>query len=486
MRFELAAIRKSFGAVCAVRDAFFSITEGEVVALLGENGAGKSTLMRIAAGLLAPDGGTISIDGERVVLDRQAGATRHGIAMVPQHFALMDAFSVADNLALAAIDLPALYSGSRLESAAEAIVARSGIAIGRLDRRVAELSVGEKAKLELAKALARRPRLLILDEPTSVLTPMEVGELFDSLRGLAAAGLAIVLITHKLPEAFAIAQRVVVMRGGAIISGATIDATSPAEVAALMVPPAERPPARVRTPPGEPVLSLRGVSTMSGERQVALDGIRLEIRAGEVVAIAGVAGNGQTELGALLRGLVLPKEGAIEILGRRVTPRDLFQRRDVGHIPEDRAADGLVEELTLGENLALGDPRWSRRDGRRAAEKAIESFAIRASSPDQPAGTLSGGNQQKLLLARELTRAPRLVVAAEPTRGLDLRSAADVRARLAAAAAEGAAVLLITSDLDEAFALADSVCVMYRGRLSPRMPAGDSRDRVASLMAGVA
>ena len=418
-------VSKRFGALTAVDDVSLEIGEGEIVGLVGENGAGKTTLMRIAAGELAADAGTLHVDGP--------------IGFVHQHFMLVNEFTVAENLELV------------IRSDADSIIRDSGIALRDASRRVSELSVGEKSKVELIKALAKRPRVLILDEPTSVLTPAEANELFDVMRRLAAGGTAVVFISHKIAEVLAVASRTVVMRSGRIVAegtNMTADELARAMVDLKVWRPALAGPDRLKPVPTHQVLTI-------GDLHVA---------PGEVVAIIGVAGNGQTELATRLR--------------------ETFP--DAAHIPEDRTRDGVVAEMTIAENIALRAPRWRPGEAARRASDLIERYSIRALSPKQRAGSLSGGNQQKMILARELERHPDLVIAAEPTRGLDIEATRFVHARLRDAAARGAAILLVTSDLDEAFSLADAIHVIYRSRLSDRLTPSEAADRAARLMAGVA
>jgi len=440
---RLSHVTKRFGANVAVNDVSLDFAPGEIVGLVCENGAGKTTLMAIAAGELAADEGSIE--------------DRVPVAVVHQHFLLVSEFTIAENLALA------MWGRDAGE-----IIRESGIELRDVRRRVADLSVGEKAKLELIKAIARRPRMLILDEPTSVLAPTEARELFDVMRRLAATGTTVIFISHKIPEVLEVATRIVVMRRGRIVvDGGTMSAT---ELAEKMVERRSDSPVRplVNTP--RHVDSRPGSAGRTGESDLRLSdlrlsGLRVPLHPGEIVAIIGVAGNGQSELAASLRD---------SLRGR------------VAHIPEDRARDGLVAEMTIAENIALAERRWRPRAAEQRAAALIERFNIRAQSPLQRAGSLSGGNQQKVILARELERQPEIIIAAEPTRGLDIEATSFVHDELRDAAARGAAILLITSDLDEAFALGDAIHVIYRGTLSPRLTPDEAAVQAPGLMAGIA
>jgi ABC-type uncharacterized transport system ATPase subunit len=412
---RLAHISKTFAATRAVDDTSFAIRGGEIVALAGENGAGKTTLMRIAAGELAADSGSIERDGV--------------VELVHQHFMLVPDFTIAENLALTRRGFR--FARPRtIEEEARAAMAASGIELPNVARRVAGLSVGETSKLELIKAISRRPSTLILDEPTSVLTPSESQELFAVMRRLAADGTAIIFISHKLPEVMEVADRIVVMRGGRVVAERPAAETNAAELAAAMVQTV-RPQ---RTP-----------------------------RAPNIRAIVGVAGNGQRELAAKWRD----------------------EYPGAAHIPEDRTRDGIVAQMSIAENLALRTRRWLPREAAEHARRVIETYSIRATGPHQLAGSLSGGNQQKVVLARELRGATR-IFASEPTRGLDIEATSLVHDHLLEAASEGAEITLITSDLDEAFSLAGTIQVIYRGRLSEPMTPEEARGRVAGLMAGLA
>ncbi len=430
----LQHISKSFGPTLAVDDVSLRIDRGEIVGLIGENGAGKTTLMRIVAGEIAHDGGTIQ------------RPERAGI--VHQHFALVPNFTIAENLALGRERTLRFASRKQIEREAEETIRATRIDLRGVERRAADLAVGERAKLELIKAVAAKPELLILDEPTSVLTPMESSELFRLIRGLTAEGTAVVFITHKIAEVMEVATRLVVMRRGRVVldtpEGLTAD-----EIAQAMVPSG-----------ATGVLARRTAAETAAAPLIADP---LMLRRGQILAVVGVAGNGQRELAERVRAAT----------------------RHAGFIPEDRTRDGLVAEMTIAENIALGSRRWNPSDARRRADRLINLYNIKARGPLQRAGELSGGNQQKVVLARELDRRPEVIVASEPTRGLDIEATRFVHEQLRVAAIAGAAILLITSDLDEAFALADGIHVIYRGRLSERMTPEEAADRVGTLMAGV-
>lgn len=420
---RLRHLTKSFGRNRAVDDVSLDVAPGEILGLVGENGAGKTTLMRIVAGELRADAGTVELE-----------CAPQQVGFVHQHFLLVNQFTIAENLALV---MPG--------SSAERTIAASGIELRDPSRRVAELSVGEKSKLELIKAIARDPKILILDEPTSVLAPAEAKELFAVMRRLASGGTAVIFISHKIPEVLEVATRIVVMRRGKIVpSGTTAE-----EIAESMLERRQLAVAATKGAVGEAVVSLPDLAA----------------RAGEIVAVIGVAGNGQRELAARVRAAA---------------------RGRFGEIPEDRTRDGLIAEMTIAENVALRERRWRPREATQRAARLIDLFNIRAQSPKQLAGFLSGGNQQKVLLARELEREPDVLIASEPTRGLDIEATQFVHEKLRAAAARGAAIVLITSDLDEAFALADAIHVIYRGTLSERMTPEVAAERAGTLMGGVA
>jgi len=509
---EARGLVKAFGAVRAVDGVDLDLRPGEIVALLGENGAGKSTLMNLLFGLLRPDDGQVLLDGHPVALGGPADALAKGIAMVHQHFQLVGPMSAEENLVLGREPSRGLFFDRR---AAEH---RLGVLCARYElpvpprTPVEELPVGVRQRLEILKALDRDVRLLILDEPTSVLTPDEVDDLLGVLRALRAEGVALVLITHKLPEAIAVADRFVVLRRGQVVArvdAAAADEASLAtaivgralsadEAAAVGLVRAER---AARVKPGSSrapavALAARGLRLRDARGALVLDDLELSLRSGEILGLAGVQGNGQTELVEVLAGLRPPDEGRIRLADQEITrasPR-LRQRLGLAHIPEERQRFGLVAPLSVADNLVLdrfreaafGAGPWLDRDAVAAsASDAIARYDIRPPDPARPAGQLSGGNQQKLVVAREVGRKLVALLAAQPTRGLDVGAAAFVHARLREARDAGVGVLLVSSELDEVLALADRVAVIYRGRITHVVEAAEvARAAVGRWMAG--
>jgi general nucleoside transport system ATP-binding protein len=483
---ELAGIHRTFGSVHALRGADFTLLPGEIHALLGENGAGKTTLMRIAAGLLRPTSGVIRIGGVPRPALGPRSARRLGIGMVHQHFTSIPAFTVAENVALAA-GWP--VAPEPLRRRVRALCERVGLTLDP-DTRAERLSVGLRQRLEIVKALAAEARMLLLDEPTAALAPGEVADLLRVIRRVTQSGGAAVLITHKLDEALAAADRVTVLRRGEVVFTGPAAGLSPSTLAAEMIggsiPDAEaRPGTTDRAESssagviGPPLVRLASLEVArDGGFDIALRGASLEILPGEIVGVAAVEGNGQRELLRAVAGRLHALRGVLEVA------------QPVAFIPEDRSTEGLIPEMTLTENLVLGSSGpepwiegrtidWDVARARTAA--LLEEYAMTAGGPGTPAAALSGGNQQRLVLARELARRPRVIVAENPTRGLDLRSAASIHDRLRAAVAEGAAVLFHSSDLDEVLALATRVVVARRGVLT-EAPAGSTREAIGSLM----
>ncbi|WP_432561874.1 ABC transporter ATP-binding protein [Kineococcus sp. SYSU DK003] len=496
MQLELKGITKRFGPLVANDSIDLVVREGEIHALLGENGAGKSTLMNVLYGLYTPDEGQILVDGEPVEFTSPGDAMAAGIGMVHQHFMLVPTFTATENIVLGTELTKAggLLDRRRARKRVEETSQRFGLAIPA-DTLVADLAVGVQQRIEIVKALLREAKVLVLDEPTAVLTPAETDDLMRVMRELADAGTSIVFITHKLREVKAVADRITVIRRGRVVGQAQPSA-SPEELAALMVGRDVR--LRVDkevAEPGGTVLQMAGVRVLDPSGTVLLDDIDLDVRAGEVLAIAGVDGNGQTELTRSIVGLQDVEAGSVRIAGTDVTGADIDDvlALGVGYVPEDRLHDGLVGSFSIAENLVLDlvdSPQFARglsvnRDAlqRNAAERIAE-FDIRTPSAQAAASTLSGGNQQKVVLAREMTRPLKLLVVAQPTRGVDVGSQEFVHQRIVAERDKGAAVVLVSTELDEVRALADRIVVMYRGRIAGEVGPDATQEELGLLMAG--
>ncbi|MCT8997811.1 ABC transporter ATP-binding protein [Chelativorans intermedius] len=487
MRVALCGITVRFGALTAVEDVSLAIEPGEVHAVVGENGAGKTTLMNVLFGLVAPQAGAIRLDGQDRRWTSPQDAIRHGLGMVHQHFMLQESMSVLENIVLCAE--PAgrfgLVDFSAARSRLRRIAEQHGISLA-LDRPVARLSVGERQVVEVLKMLYRQAEVLILDEPTSVLTPQEKDRLFATLRSFRTAGKAIVLITHKLDEVMELADRVSVMRAGRLVWSGRLSQTSKEEIARGIVGGA-LPPARqraVRTP-GEPVLAVRDLEVAG--RSGAVGPLSLRVHAGEIVGIAGVAGNGQGELIQAITGLAPALSGEIALCGRPVTHLDVERRRRLGmsYIPEDRQRMGLALGATVSENANAGrddrraftrGPFLDRAAMARFASGLIERFRIRVGGPSALAATMSGGNKQKLVVGRELARNTPLVIAENPTWGVDIGAIDFIHGELMRMRDEGHAVLLVSTELDEVMALSDRILVMYAGAIAGEV-AGTEADR---------
>jgi simple sugar transport system ATP-binding protein len=484
---RLTGIGKRFGTLQANDAISLTLAPGEVLALLGENGAGKSTLVSILFGHYVADEGSIEVFGRPLPPGDPAAALAAGIGMVHQHFTLADNLTVLDNVMLGTEPLWRARSGRAAARRRLAdIAARFGLAV-EPNARVGALSVGERQRVEILKALFRGAHILILDEPTAVLTPQEASQLFATLAQFVASGLAVIFISHKLDEVMAVADRIAVLRAGRLVLEVARSATSKTELAQAMVGHAiAPPPGRTARAPGPVVLDVRDVATAATGR-AALHGVTLDVRGGEIVAIAGVAGNGQATLAALLFGLGRPARGSLRLAGAAypATPRAAIGA-GVARVPADRRALGAVGDLSVWENAAierLRTPAFARggllrRGAMRAfARELVAQFDVRGPGLpdgrglDAPAGRLSGGNLQKLILARALSSGgrrqahPRLIVADQPTWGLDVGAVAAIHARLIAAREAGDAVLVISEDLDEIFALADRIAVMNHGRI---------------------
>ena len=489
---ELLGIARSFGAVRALDGARLRVAGGEIHALLGENGAGKSTLVAIAAGLLRPDTGEIRRGGRPVTFRDPRAARRSGIALVPQHDLLVDAASVADNLALLDPRAPFLESARARRSRVDRLSRALELDLGLPDARIGELPVGTRQRIEIAGALQTDPDVLILDEPTAVLSPDETAALFRALRRRVDGGRAVVLITHRLAEVFEGADRLTLLSRGRTLLEAPLSATSPGEVAGLLLGGAEvtaRPvplpagPSREDLPPALVLADFRPSGSPAPPES-------LSIPPGGALTLLAVDGNGADLLGSAVAGTRAAR-GRVSVAGIPVPPGDPWAFRAAGgaFIPADRRAEGLVPGLSLAENLFLRRPPGRFTIDRpalaRAAADRLRRFGVRASGPGARADELSGGNQQKLLLARELEPPPALIVAIHPTRGLDIASSEDVRARLLDAARGGAGVLVVTADPEEARELGAPVRVVYRGTLSPPLPATTGLATLGRLMAGL-
>ncbi|HEX9123225.1 MAG TPA: ABC transporter ATP-binding protein [Actinomycetota bacterium] len=493
---ELRGIVKRFPGVLANDRVDLEIHPGEVHALLGENGAGKTTLMRVLAGLFRPDEGTIALDGRPVAFRSPRQAIDAGIGMVHQHFRLVESLTVAENVLLG-WHAPRFWLSKRAGAHQVEELARTYHLPVPAGARIWQLSVGEQQRVEILKAVYRRARVLILDEPTAVLTPQEAADLFGIVRSMAQAGAAVVFITHKLDEVMAVADRITVLRRGRVVGTAMPSRTDARSLARLMVGrDVERDTTPLATQPGEPVLRLEAVSARNDRGLPALREVSLVVRAGQVFGIAGVAGNGQRELEEVVTGLRKPSGGHVLVGDRDLTGASARAVIDagVGHIPEDRLGSGLIPNMTCAENAILRAYRhppvgrgpfidWAEAE--RLTSEMFTAFDVRAVSPDSRVRLLSGGNLQRLLLAREMAERPRLVVAVHPTRGLDIAATEAVRGALRAHQEAGVGILLISEDLEELLALSDPIGVLYEGRLAGVLPLDRcSVETLGLLMAG--
>ena len=502
---ELKGISKAFGPVQANRDIHLRVEKGTIHGIIGENGAGKSTLMSILYGFYKPDAGEILVDGRPISIADSQTAIRAGIGMVFQHFKLVQNFTVLENIILGAEDGRLLRpSLAKARGVLKQLAAEYELNVDP-DATIEELSVGHQQRVEILKALYRQADILILDEPTGVLTPAEADHLFRILRGLKAEGKTIVLITHKLREIMEITDNVSVMRRGEMVASVRTAETSPEELAELMVGRkvllnVHKAPAR----PGAPVLELRDLTLVDGEGVERLRGVSLDIRAGEILGIAGVSGNGQTQLLEILGGY--PEKGSRVGGSARMNGRDLplsgrgcdaaeRRRRGIGHIPEDRQVEGLIMDFTAWENVAFGyhhapeygrGPLMDNAAIRADAAGKIERFDVRPPNPNLAARNFSGGNQQKIVVAREIERNPDLLLIGQPTRGVDIGAIEFIHKRIVELRDAGKAVLLVSVELDEILSLSDRIAVMFDGRImGERLPDRTTARELGLLMAGV-
>ncbi|VAW14218.1 ABC transporter, ATP-binding protein (cluster 11, riboflavin/purine nucleoside/unknown) / ABC transporter, ATP-binding protein (cluster 11, riboflavin/purine nucleoside/unknown) [hydrothermal vent metagenome] len=493
---RLSGITKRFGPLVANNAISFDLKRGEVVALLGENGAGKTTLMNILFGHYVADEGEVEVFGKILPQGEPRAALDAGIGMVHQHFTLADQMSVVENIALGTQPLfaPRLNRAKALARIGE-LSSDFGLEV-KPDALVGELSVGERQRVEILKALYRNARVLILDEPTAVLTPLETEALFKTLKMLVAKGLSIIFISHKLVEVMAVSDRVLVLRSGRLSGQRQTDKTNKSELAELMVGGEIDFPAIAEKEVGATLFAMKDVHASEAGAGAALKGISLELKAGEIVGLAGVSGNGQAALAALIAGTLAPQSGTLAINGKKISrwsPRTALDHR-IGRIPEDRHAVGMIGDMSITENMIserYDTRRFSRfgvldwKAARGFAEEIIDAYDIKCPSPEAAVRLLSGGNMQKLILGRALDGDPLIILANQPTRGLDVGAVAYVHKKLLEARARGAAILLISEDLDEILTLADRIIVMSKGRLSTPSPRGERSVRqLGELMAG--
>jgi general nucleoside transport system ATP-binding protein len=475
---ELRGITKQFPGVLANDRVDFDLRPGEVHALLGENGAGKSTLMNIVYGLYSADDGEIRIKGKPVKLSSPHDAIERGIGMVHQHFMLIPVMTVAENIVLANEPTRGgiLLDQRAAERRVRDIAGTFNFAVNP-DAKIQDITVGQQQRVEIMKALYRNADILILDEPTAVLTPQEARELFQIIETLTKEGIAVIFISHKLNEVLEIADRITVLRRGKVVEtierqGATEEGLARSMVGREVLLRVDKKPAS----PGDVLLSVEDLHVFDDRDLEAVRGVSFNVRAGEIVGIAGVDGNGQTELIDGLTGLRKPASGTVKVGGRELTQANAHEHLEagLGHIPEDRQRRGLVLEFSLAENLALHDydkapfSRYGWLSPRRVVERArtlLGEFDVRGGGPDTRASALSGGNQQKVVVAREVSRDPRVLIAAQPTRGLDVGAIEFVHRRLVSERDEGRAILLVSLELDEILSVSDRILVIYEGEI---------------------
>ena len=496
---EMRGITKRFPGVLANERVDLTLNEGEILALLGENGAGKTTLMNVLYGLYSQDEGEIYIHGNKVSIHSPHDAIDLGIGMVHQHFMLIPVFTVAENVMLG---VEATRAGGFLDRPAVAksvreISERFGLKVDP-DVYVENLSVGAQQRVEIIKVLYRKADILIFDEPTAVLTPQEVEDLFKVIHSLVDQGKSLIFITHKLNEVLDIADRIMVLRNGKVVGTTTPGESTEASLASMMVGrdvilEVEKEPAK----PGEVVLDVKDLRVRDDRHLMAVNGVSFQVKAGEVLGVAGVQGNGQTQLVEALTGLRKVEGGQVTILGRDITTASPRQITESGcaHVPEDRQRDGLVLTLSVSDNLVLNtyyQPPFTKGSSlqpeeiKKAATERVEQFDVRTPSISVPVSNLSGGNQQKVIVAREFSRPIKLLIASQPTRGLDVGSIEYIHKRIIEKRDDGCAVLLVSPELDEVMSLSDRIAVVYEGKILDIMPAEQAtREKLGLLMAGV-
>lgn len=496
---SMKGIRKEFPGVVAVDSVDFETMKGEVMGLLGENGAGKSTLMNVLYGMYRADAGTVAIDGQPVRIGNSRDAINHGIGMVHQAFTLVPNLTVRENIILGFEPSSAgVLDQAKAEQMVKELIDRTGLGIDQ-DELVEDLPTGFKQRVEILKALFRGAKVLILDEPTAVLTPLEVEELFKSIRKLISSGATVIFITHKLKEVMQITSRITVMRRGKVAGILDTKDATYAKLAKLMVGrEVERKFSFAAYNPGAMLIELKNLCYGDKHKPKAVQDVSFSVHGGEIVSIAGVEGNGQTELVETIMGLRKPTSGTIEIRGTPATGLGTKKVLDlsVAHIPEDRALRGLVMDFSLAENTVLGridTPQFSSKSGfvsvkkvRDFARRVVSTFNIFTPGIDTLAKNLSGGNQQKLIVGRELSANPELLVAHQPTRGLDVGSTEYIQSLLVQARNNGRGVLLVSADFDEVLDLSDRILVMYEGKIIGELKRGTSIEELGKLLGGIA
>ncbi len=497
VQLELRGITKRFGPLVANDHIDLVVEPGEIHALLGENGAGKSTLMNVLYGIYDPDEGEILLDGKPVKFATAGDAVSAGIGMVHQHFMLVPVFSVAESVALGYEPTKAggVIDLKKARDLVESVSARFGFDINP-DAKIEDLPVGAQQRVEIVKALSRDASVLVLDEPTAVLTPQETDELMMIMKQLASEGTSIIFITHKLREVRAVADKITVIRRGKVVGQASPNSTE-AELANLMVGrPVLLQVHKDAFAPGDVGLSLENVSLLDANGNIALDHVNLDVHKGEIVAIAGVQGNGQSELADVILGLQTPNEGSITLENKELNKLNVRQHLDsgIGFVPEDRSTDGMIASFSVAENLILdhykkapfaSGPAMKPPVIQANAEKLRDEFDIRLTNVSDAISTLSGGNQQKVVVARELSQDLSLFMANQPTRGVDVGSIEFIHQRIVAVRDSGVPVIVVSSELDEVVGLADRIAVMYRGGIIGVVPSKTSRSVLGLMMAGV-
>ncbi len=497
---ELRGITKTFGNNLAVDGVDFSLEQGEIHALLGENGAGKSTLMNLIYGLYQPDAGEILIDGKPSVVDSPKTAIALGLGMVHQHFMLAPSLSVAENIALNSGRGKFRFRRNEAEEDVQQLSTRYGLSISP-HMKVWQLSVGLQQRVEILKALSAEARILVLDEPTAVLSPQEITELFTILRRLKSDGHSIIFISHKLREVMEISDRITVLRRGKRVATTKVADTSPTRLAKQMVGHELPQIQRSEQVPGPPILEIQNLIAADHDGRRVVNGPSFDVRAGEIVGIAGIDGNGQIELAETIVGLRKSQNGALRFKGQSITnlPTSKSRQLGYGYIPEDRQTAGLILSFTIAENLILNVHRlkgyrskllkgWGAfLDLKRIdadSEALVQSYDVRTTHTHAPTRSLSGGNQQKVVIAREFSQEPQLLLAVNPTRGLDIGAADYTHRQFLEQRQNRRAVLLISTELDEVLALSDRIFVMYRGRLTEATQFRDNLSKIGLLMTG--